>query len=122
MIKKKLILFTLFLLVGVALAQGAVAVGESVPTLFGGGIPTGVTSGGEFIELLVVITDWVFVIVLVFAIIFIVLAGFQFITGGGDPSAVSQARNKLLWAAVGIAVAVLARGIPTAVRSIIGAP
>ena len=83
-------------------------------------IPTNITSASAFIDLLDNIVDWIFVIVLVGAVIFIVLAGWQFISGGGEPQALSQAKSKLLWAAVGIAVAVLARGLIAAVRSIIG--
>ena len=119
MIKRLFFLF--FVLALVFLAGGtALAAPEPVPTIFGGGIPTGPTSGSELINLLIIITDWIFVIVLVFAIIFIVLAGFQFITQGGNAQAVSEARMKLLWAAIGIAVAVMARGIPVVVRNIIG--
>ena len=83
-------------------------------------IPRNITSANQFIGLLDDIVDWIFVIVLIFAAIFIVLAGFQFITGGGDPQAVSQARNKLLYAAVGFVVAVLARGIIAARRNLTG--
>ena len=85
-------------------------------------IPNTITSANNFIDLLDNIVDWIFVVVLVGAVIFIVLAGWQFISGGGEPQAVSQARNKLLYAAIGIMVAVLARGIVVAVRSLIGAP
>jgi len=83
-------------------------------------IPTNITSASQFIDLLDNIVDWIFVLLLIGAVIFIVLAGFQFITGGGDPQTLSQARTKLLWAAVGIAVAVLARGLVAAVRDLIG--
>jgi hypothetical protein len=72
------------------------------------------------VAVLEVITDWIFVFLLVISVVFIVLAAFQFVTSGGDPAAVSMARTKLIYAAVGIAVAVLARGIPEAVREIIG--
>ena len=83
-------------------------------------IPTGITTAQGFIDLLSIITDWIFVILLVVAVIFIVLAGFQFITGGGDPAAVSMARTKLIYAAVGVGVALLARGLPAAVSNIVG--
>ena len=98
-----------------------VAAPETPPTsFFGGGIPTGATSGEAFLDVVDNIVDWIFVIVLIGAVIFIVLAGWQFISGGGDPQALSQARNKLLWAAIGVMVAVLARGLVTAVKTIIG--
>ena len=55
------------------------------------------------------------------AVIFIVLAGLQFITAGGNPDAISEARTKLMYAAVGIAVALLARAVPFVISSILGA-
>ncbi|MBI2098610.1 MAG: hypothetical protein HYT49_03075 [Candidatus Wildermuthbacteria bacterium] len=113
---KKTIAFGFLVLLGLAVGNAALAIGEPPPAT----IPDTVTSAQNFIDLLDNIVDWIFVVVLVFAVIFIVLAGFQFITGGGEPQQVGQARNKLLYAAIGIAVAVLARGLVTAVRSLIG--
>lgn len=101
---------------GVAL--GAFTV-DPVPTRYGP-IPEGPQTGGEFISVILGLADWLFVILLLAAVIFIVLAGFQFITGGGDPTAVAQARTKLIWAAVGIAVALLAKGAPAAISNLIG--
>ena len=117
---KKVIAVSLVALT-LAVAMGGVASAAIAPLPTGeSGIPTGITTAEGFIQAMRVLTDWLFVILTVVAVIFIVLAGLQFITGGGDPQAVSQARNKLLWGAVGIAVAVLARGLETAVRSLIG--
>ena len=116
---KKIFAIGLLVLLGVALGGTAFAAAvEPPPTRFGG-IVTSVTSGGDFIELVEGITDWVFVFLLVAATIFIVLAGWQFITGGGDPQQVSQARSKLLWAAVGILVALLSRGFVLAISNLI---
>lgn len=97
---------------------GAVAI-EPIPSPFGP-IPTGATTGSDFITLILGITDWIFVFLLVLAVIFIVLAAFQFVTAGGDPAQVSQARTKLIYAAIGIIVATLSKGLPIAIRSIIG--
>ena len=107
------------LVLAVALSVGAFATpaGAAGPTTT---IPTGITTAAGFVAIIKVITDWIFVILLLVAVIFIVLAGFQFITGGGDPAQISGARTKLIYAAVGIAVAVLARGVGPAVRDIIG--
>ncbi len=92
------------------------------PTVFGrSGLPTGVTAAGDFIQIILDLTDWLFIILLVISVIMIVLAGLQFITGGGDPAAISAARTKLIWAAVGIGVALLARGLPAAVANLLGA-
>jgi len=83
-------------------------------------IPDGPASGSALVDTVELATDWVFIGLLITASIYIVLAGFQFVTGGGDPTAVSEARRKLLYAAVAVVVGALARGIPLAVRSIVG--
>lgn len=74
-----------------------------------------------FIEgLLDSIINWVFAIMVVVGTIFIVLAAFQFVTGGGDPAKVAEARMKLIWAVLGFAVAILARGVQPLVKSLLG--
>ena len=116
---RKLMWFGLLMFLGLATGNIAVAIGEQVPTDIGG-IPKGPQTGNQFVDLLQNTTDWLFVVVLIGAVIFIVWAGWQFISAGGEPQAVSQARSKLLYAAIGIGVAVLARGIIAAIRNIIG--
>jgi len=84
------------------------------------GIPEGPTSGSNLIEIVENTTNWIFLALLFTATVFIVLAGFQFVTGGGDPNAVSEARRKILYATVAVVVGALAKAIPLAVRSIVG--
>jgi hypothetical protein len=52
-----------------------------------------------------------FTVLLLFAALMIIIAGYQFVTAGGDATKVAEARNKVMWALVGIAVAFLARGL-----------
>jgi len=47
------------------------------------------------------------------ALMFIVIAAVQFVISGGDPQRVSKARQTVLFAAAGLAVAVLAEVIVT---------
>jgi len=47
------------------------------------------------------------------AVLIIVLAGLRFILANGDPKGVSQARNTIIYAAVGLAIAVSAEVIIT---------
>ena len=63
------------------------------------------------------VVNLLFTVLLVASVIFIILAAFQFIAGGGDPNAVVQARQKLIWAVVGIVVALLARSIPKVIQN-----
>ena len=114
--KKIIAVSLLSLVLAMTMASQASAIASPETT-----IPTGITTAQEFIDALRTLTDWLFVILVVIAVIFIVLAGLQFITGGGDPAAVSMARTKLIWAAVGIGIALLARGLPAAIQNLIGA-
>ena len=81
--------------------------------------PTGPTSGAELLALIQLLTNWFFAGFLVLAVLFIVLAGWQFISSRAEPVALTQARSRLLWAAVAIGAAVLSRGIGVAIKSIV---
>lgn len=115
---QKIIFPILIALVFAFTIGGVAAATEKIPAPFGK-LPTNVKTGTDLVIVIQGITDWIFVILVVSAIIFIVLAGFQFVTGGGDPQQVAQARNKLIYAAVGILVALLAKGLPIALTNII---
>ena len=65
----------------------------------------------EFMPALTTIMNWLFTILLVVAAICFIVAGFTFVTAGGDPEAVGRARRWILYAVVGVVVALLARGI-----------
>jgi len=97
---------------------GVVSAQEPLPTGFDP-LPALATSGAEGVALITALTNWLFVILSIVAVIFIVLAGLQFITGGGNPETIAAARMKLMYAAVGIAVALLARSVPFVIQSII---
>ncbi|MDO8655111.1 MAG: hypothetical protein Q7R48_01645 [bacterium] len=104
------------------LGMAALAFAQTPGGTTGGGYtaPTGPTTLGGLIDITVLITNLVFTALVVFAIIYIILAGFQFVTAGGDPAAVLQARSKLIYASIGIIVALLARAIPTVLRQALG--
>ncbi|KKW03858.1 MAG: hypothetical protein UY38_C0002G0012 [Parcubacteria group bacterium GW2011_GWB1_49_12] len=68
---KEITAFGLFVLFGLAIGGTALAIGEVPPAT----IPDNITSAQNFIDLIDNIVDWIFVVVLVFAVIFIVLAG-----------------------------------------------
>ena len=82
--------------------------------------PTGPTTGAGLIALIENLINWFFVGFLLLAVVFILLAAWQFISSKAEPQAVSEAKNKLLWAVVAIIAAVFAKGIPAAIRAIIG--
>ena len=82
-------------------------------------LPKGPQSGGAALDTIDVITDWIFAVLMLVAVIYLVLAAYQFITGGGDPSKVTEARQKLLYAVIGIALALAASGVDNVLRNIV---
>ncbi len=68
-----------------------------------------------------VITNWIFAGFVAVAVIMVILAALQFVREGGNPEKMSEARQKLIWAAVGVGVALMAKGFVPVIRSILGA-
>ena len=81
--------------------------------------PETLQSANDLLVLIENLTDWMFAIFLVLATIFILFAGFQYLTAQADPAQISNARYKVIIALIAIMVAVMAKGIPTIMRSII---
>ena len=53
------------------------------------------------------ITNWALGILIAFAVLMLIIAGFLFVTAQGDPDKVKTARNFVLWALVGVLVGLL---------------
>ena len=83
--------------------------------------PTVVTSLGGVLGTLCTVINWMFVFLIVLAVIFIIVAAFRYLTASGDPEKVKGASAMLLYAAIAVAVAILAKGIPLIVSSFFGA-
>jgi fatty acid desaturase len=59
-------------------------------------------------------------IVIVVSIIMVLVAAFEYVTAGDDTEKTTKARKTLTWAAVGIAVALMALGFPALIADVIG--
>lgn len=75
----------------------------------------------EVAEKLCSVFQWVFTFALIVAFIYIVIAGIRYIMAGGNPEKVRGAHQALLWAVVGIAVALIARGVPMLIATFLEA-
>jgi hypothetical protein len=64
------------------------------------------------------ITNIVYGILLAISAIFIIVAGVKFVTAGGDPEKVKSARDTILWALIGIAVATAAVGLVNLIKGL----
>ena len=74
----------------------------------------------EPIGALETIIDIVFTVLIVLAVLFLIIAGFYFVTASGNPEQIGKARNMVIWAIVGVVVALLARGIVSFIKTWIG--
>ncbi|MDP4009204.1 MAG: hypothetical protein Q8P71_02165 [bacterium] len=84
-------------------------------------LPTPFTTLAGVLSFLDRMLNIVFAILLIFVVIMLVWGSLEFVTSGGDETKVSAARQKMLYAVLGLVLALVAAGIPPLVRSIIGA-
>lgn len=108
-----------FVVPALAFAQG---VQVPAPGMGAGNVPTAnITSLQSILNDLCVVFAWAFYFLIVVAIIMVVVAAFKYLTAGGEPEKVKSAGATLLYAAVAIGVALLAKAIPLVVGNFLGA-
>lgn len=82
---------------------------------------TNITSLNSILALLCVVFGWAFWFLVVLAVIFVILAAFRYLGAAGNPESVGKAGSTLLYAAVAIGVALLARAVPFVIGTFLGA-
>ncbi len=65
------------------------------------------------------VTDWIFVGVVVIVIIFVLWGAYNLLTAAGSPEKIKLGRDQIIYAAIGMLVALLAKAIPYIVRSVL---
>ena len=75
------------------------------------------TAGQTLKDILNVLVDFLFTYGLPFVIIFMVIAGFMFVTAGGNEERITKARAVLFWTIIGAAVIVGAKIIAVAIQN-----
>ncbi len=65
---------------------------------------------------------WKFVYLLAIAVVplMAIIAGFMFMTAGGDSTKINKAKDLLLWLVIGVVIVLLAGGIVQLIRKIMG--
>jgi len=82
--------------------------------------PTLLSSPQALIALITRVGNWIFSILLGIASIMLILAGFWWVTAGGNPEGVKKASDTLRNALIGVAIALGAKGLVLVIRGIIG--
>ena len=65
------------------------------------------------------IINFIFWVALAIVPIIIIIAGFLFLTSGGDPEKVRTAKRMIFWAVIGLAIILFAKGIISLIKSVI---
>lgn len=65
------------------------------------------------------ITNWLFTGLLLISVAMLVFAGYKYALSGGSEENTTGAKNMIVYAVIGLAVAMLAKGVPSLVKSII---
>jgi membrane-associated phospholipid phosphatase len=85
-------------------------------------VPQGnITSMQSILQVLCTVFAWAFYFLIVLAVIFIIVAAFKYLTAAGDPEKVKSAGTMLIYTAVAIVVALLARAVPLIIGSFLSA-
>ena len=85
-------------------------------TIATGGVSDQATLGILFCNIIAAMF-WILIVV---SVIMILIAAFQYVLAGDDTEKTTKARKTLTYAAVGIAVALLATGFPSIIASVFG--
>jgi hypothetical protein len=73
----------------------------------------------DLLDTITNIGNWIFTGLLILAGIFLVIAGYFFVTAGGNPENVNKARQMLINALIGVAVGVAAQGLKAVIQNIV---
>jgi hypothetical protein len=101
----------------------------SVNNCSGGGLPPGPggpveiqnpIQAGSFEDIINSIINFIFKIAIILAPLMVIVSGFLFVTSAGDPKKITQAKNILIYAAVGLLIVLLSKGILAIIKQILG--
>ncbi len=94
-----------------------------LPLLAGAQAPTGpvstVTSLEDIIRIINTIINYIFAFLIILATVMVLYAAYLYLTAGGDEESVSKAKEVIIYAAVGVAVALLSQAVAFIVASIV---
>lgn len=78
-----------------------------------------ITSGDDIVSLIATIGEWVSIIFWILAVVFILYAGFLYMSAQGSPEKVKKANGQLLYGIIAIVVGLIAYGLPKLVEAIL---
>jgi len=81
-------------------------------------LPTWTTTG--VLAIINRITNWLFTFLMAAVVIMVLVSAYMFVTAGGNPEQRSKATQVLMYALIGFAIGMLAKGVIALVSAVIG--
>jgi len=108
-----LIIFFIFLpfLVG-AITPGAIPEAKELGTP-----ESPIKTPGGLLDAIANIVKWVYIVFFVIAVMFILFAAFNYLSGAGNPEKLKKAHDMIMYTAIAIAIALLAVGAVTIIKN-----
>lgn len=101
---------------------GAITPG-TVPSAGELGIPESpIEEPEELLDVVAGVVTWTYVIFFIIAVMYVLFAAYNYLTGADEPETIKKARRQLIYAAIAIIVALLAYGIVAIVENFLKQP
>ena len=100
------------MIIGAIIAPAVLA--QDVPTL-----PEGPGTYAELLEIIDKILAWLFAILLIMSAIVMLIAAYHYVTSKGEPAKVKEATNMIVYAAIGLVIALLANVLRNIIPTIL---
>lgn len=79
-----------------------------------------IKESSELIDVIARIVGWIYIIFFIIAVMYILFAAFNYLTGVNDPEKIKTGRNQIIYAAIAIVIALLAVGARTIIEGFLG--
>ncbi|MDO8466986.1 MAG: hypothetical protein Q7S83_02485 [bacterium] len=86
------------------------------------GIPTGIKAGTTNLgKLISDVSGWATGLLIALSVLFVIYAAFLYLTAGGDPKNVENAKNIIIYAVIAIVIALMANLVASIAKGLVGA-
>src|SRR3989344_2299879 len=116
---KSVVRFSLVLIPALFVAGGVLAACVPTPCPAGAVCIENPLRACSFAELIDGIINFIIAIAVAITPIMVIIGGFMFVTGGGDPAKITRAKQLLLWTVIGLTVILLAKSLVAVLSSVL---
>lgn len=92
----------------------------AAPSDAGNFLNSPVTGVNQAETIFITIVQWIYTIFFIVAVLFLLIAAYNFIRGGSNPEAIKTAKAQLKYAVIAIAIALIASGARFLVADVLG--